>query len=67
MARPHTPKVGHLVTYWTASGKPQPARITVAGATPTIRVLGTNTPIATLAVGPRDGGKTVRQSKWEPR
>lgn len=48
MARPYTPRVGDVVTYYGAAFtyagnaamlKPRPARVTVAGATPTLKVL----------------------------
>lgn len=57
MARPYTPRVNDVVTYYGAAFtyngvvntlKPQPARVTVAGATPTLKVLSSGAVVAAV-------------------
>lgn len=68
MARPYTPRVGDVVTYYGAAFiyggnntlKPQPARVTVAGATPTVKILSSGT---VFALVPRTTTRTP--SSWK--
>ena len=72
MARTFTPRVGRLVTYVTATGKPRPAQIVSVGSTNggiVLRVGGVLQGTSTVGIlrGPVSSSIATVVNTWRPR